>query len=76
MIGDKDYRGKGIGKAAMGEIIQYINNDLNLHDIYSRHLASNKSAKALLGSFGFLDDGNTYTDNNKLEWQNVHLHIK
>jgi len=76
MIGDKDYRGKGIGKEVMGKIIQYINNNLNLRDIYSRHLASNKSAKALLKSFGFLDNGNTYIDKNELEWQNVHLHIE
>jgi len=76
LIGDKDYRGKGIGKEVMGKIIQYINNDLKLRDIYSRHLAKNKAAKGLLESFGFLNDGNTYTDKNKLEWQNVHLYIK
>jgi len=75
MIGDKDYRGKGIGKTVIGNVIDYVDKDLNLHDIYSRHLATNESAKALLSSFGFLNDGDIYTDSNELTWQNVHLHI-
>ncbi len=75
MIGDKDYRGKGIGKTVVGEMIRYVKDDLNLHDIYSRHIASNESAKALLNSFGFSNDGVTYTDSNNLSWQNVHLYI-
>lgn len=75
MIGDKDYRGQGIGKIVMSEMIQYTKNELNLHDIYSRHLTNNGAAAALLDSLGFSKDGDVYMDDNKLVWQNVYLNI-
>jgi RimJ/RimL family protein N-acetyltransferase len=76
MIGDRDYRGKGIGYAVISEMIQYVHIDLQARDVYSRHLANNQAAKQLLASCGFHDDGDAYIDTNKLAWQNVHLQLQ
>lgn len=73
MIGDSEYRGKGIGKIVMSEMIKYTKEKLKSSVIYSRHLVSNKPVTALLDSFGFIDDGKSYIDSNNLEWQNVKL---
>lgn len=37
MIGDKKYRGKGIGKASMRSLITYIKDNMFTDYIYSRH---------------------------------------
>lgn len=73
MIGDPEYRGKGIGKAIMFEMIKYAKEKLKSSVIYSRHLVSNKPVTALLDSFSFIDDGKSYIDSNNLEWQNIKL---
>ncbi len=72
MIGDPDMRGRGVGLAAMGSVLEFLESQGN-KTIYSRHLTENERAKALLESFGFEDAGDTYTDNDGLEWQNVQL---
>lgn len=76
MIGDKEYRGKGIGRSVINEMLQYLDTDLRANDVYSRHLASNEAAKKLLESCGFGNDGEVYSDSNDLNWQNVHLRIQ
>ena len=76
MIGDRDYRGKGIGQAVISEMIQYAHTDLLARDIYSRHLANNQAAKQLLTSCGFQDNGEAYIDSNNLTWQNVRLQLQ
>jgi len=75
MIGNPAYRGKGVGRAVIHEMISYITTELEAKDVYSRHLASNQGAAKLLGQFNFEADGEAYLDVNGLLWQNVHLHI-
>ena len=73
MIGDPKYRGKGIGKIIMSEMLKYIKEKLKSNIVYSRHLVNNKPVTALLDYFGFTNDGKSYIDINNLEWQNVKL---
>lgn len=75
MIGNSAYRGKGIGRAVIREMISYSAKELAAKDIYSRHLASNQGAAKLLGKFGFEADGEAYLDVNGLLWQNVRLRV-
>lgn len=75
MIGDKDYRGRGIGRAVIIELLKYLSTELRASDIYSRHLVDNDAARRLLESCGFTNDGGVYSDANDLNWQNVHLRI-
>lgn len=74
MIGDKNYRGQGIGRAVISKLLQYLATDMKASDVYSRHLVGNYSAKKLLESCGFSNEGKAYSDVNNLHWQNVHLH--
>ncbi len=76
MIGNPDYRGKGIGKSVMQAAINYIKNTLHLDTIYSRHLVDNIAVANLNESVGFEKDGLAYTDNNGLVWQNIKIDIR
>lgn len=71
MIGDPDYRGKGVGRAALQRMIDYIHASLHLETIYTRHLASNTPIAELLVSLGFKKDGKPYEDENGLVWQDA-----
>lgn len=73
IIGDPEYRKKGIGSSAMKSAIDYAKNTLGYKTIYSRHLANNQSMTAVSQSLGFEEDGTRYTDGNGLTWQNVKL---
>lgn len=75
MIGNPDYRGKGIGKSAMQSAINYVKNTLKLNTIYSRHLADNMPVIYLNKSLGFKEDGRPYTDDNGLVWQNIKISL-
>lgn len=75
MIGDKKYRGMGIGRAVISELLKYLATDLKASDVYSRHLVDNYAAKRLLESCGFSRESKAYTDANNLNWQNVHLRV-
>ena len=76
MIGDKEYRGMGIGQTVISEVLKYLVTDLKASDVYSRHLVDNYAAKKLLESFGFSNESKAYNDVNNLNWQNVHLRIQ
>jgi RimJ/RimL family protein N-acetyltransferase len=71
MIGDKNYRGKGFGKAIIQEMITYTKDTLKSTVLYSRYLTSNSGIAHVTKSFGFIDDGNPYRDNDGLEFQNI-----
>jgi len=71
MIGDPNYRGKGIGRIAMGSMIDYARNTLKYKTMYTRHLANNLPVARLNETFGFVKDGDRYKDENGLEWQNI-----
>jgi RimJ/RimL family protein N-acetyltransferase len=75
LIGDPDYRGKGIGSSVMQAAIEYSKNELHFPTIYSRHLVSNVVVTLLNESLGFVKDGKPYIDTNGLEWQGIKLEI-
>lgn len=75
MIGNKGYRGRGIGKATMLALIQYVRHNIETTTLYSRHLKSNTVVMNMNRSLGFSDDGKSYIDSNGLEWQNVRLAV-
>jgi RimJ/RimL family protein N-acetyltransferase len=75
LVGDTSMRGKGLGKAAMLGLIQYVQDTIKTKYVYSRHLTSNVSVRALNQSVGFIDDGSSYVDENELEWQNIKLKL-
>jgi len=76
MIGNKEYRGKGIGKASMQSLITHIKDNIFTDYIYSRHLKSNIVVAKMNQGLGFEDDGESYLDDNGLEWQNIKLLVK
>lgn len=73
MIGDKASRGKGIGRAVLSAMLEFIYHDLKMQQVYSRHLTRNESIARVLHSLGFANDGENYKDANGLIWQNVIL---
>ncbi len=75
IIGNPEYRGKGIGSFVMKEAINYVINELHFNTIYSRHLVSNQAITAVTKSLGFKPDEKPYTDDNGLVWQNIKLVI-
>jgi len=75
MIGNKEYRGQGIGKATMLALIDYIKKNIETPTIYSRHLKHNVVVASMNRTLGFIDDGSSYIDENRLEWQNVKLAV-
>jgi len=75
MVGDPSFRGKGIGKAAMNTMITYLKKN-GEDTVYSRHLVSNEAVTGLNRSLGFAPDGQSYIDENGLEWQNIKLSLK
>ncbi len=75
MIGNPDYRGKGIGKTAMQAAVKYVKDTLKLKIIHSRHLANNTPVINLNKSLGFKEDGVPYIDDNGLVWQNIKISL-
>lgn len=73
MIGNPDYRGRGIGKSVMQAAITYIKHTLRLKTIHSRHLVNNAPVAALNKSLGFENDGTPYVDDNGLVWQRIKM---
>lgn len=75
MIGNKSYRGKGIGTSVMTSLIAFIRKNFDYPYVYSRHLSSNSAVARMNKSLGFKSDGEQYADNDGLVWQNVKLPI-
>jgi RimJ/RimL family protein N-acetyltransferase len=73
MIGDPTVRGQGVGSAAIGAVIQHLQ-ERGFKVIYSRHLLSNKGSSRLLRQKGFIDLGEPY-NSDTLEFQNVVLEV-
>jgi len=76
LIGDPDYRGKGIGASVMLSAIEYVKDVLRISTVYSRHLVKNVAITKLNEKIGFEKDGGPYTDENGLRWQHIKLLIK
>jgi RimJ/RimL family protein N-acetyltransferase len=75
IIGNPEYRGKGIGKSVMQAAIRHIKTTLHLKTVYSRHLAKNEPVTNLNDALGFHKDDNPYTDDNGLVWQNIKMDL-
>ncbi len=75
IIGNPEYRGKGIGASVMKSAIDYANKVLGYQTVYSRHLVNNQAIAAVNKTLGFKDDSVSYIDDNGLVWQNVKLEI-
>lgn len=75
MIGDPSFRGRGIGRSVMNAMINYLEEN-GRKSIFSRHLVSNTVVARLNQSIGFIADGESYIDENGLEWQNIKLSLK
>jgi len=73
MIGNKKYRGQGIGRATMQALILYIRNNIDTKFVYSRHLKSNSVVANMNRGLGFKNEGGSYLGDNGLEWQNIKL---
>lgn len=56
-IGEKDYLGKGFGRDAVDVIVRYGFQELSLHKIMLRVLASNQRAVECYKKVGFLQEG-------------------
>ncbi|AJA46195.1 ribosomal-protein-alanine acetyltransferase [Clostridium pasteurianum DSM 525 = ATCC 6013] len=54
---DKEYQGKGYMKEALGKIIEYAFNEMNLHRLEASTLIDNKRSQFLLKSCGFKEIG-------------------
>lgn len=72
MIGNPSARNQGVGKSATMAVIEHLKQD-GVKTIYTRHLASNQAAAAILASIGFTNDEEEYTDTDDLTWQNARL---
>lgn len=57
MIGDPNFRGKGVGSFATNQALMHAFDDLNLHRIGLTVLESNKAAIALYSKIGFKSEG-------------------
>lgn len=75
IIGNPDYRGRGIGTSAMQSAVHYAIHELGATKVYSRHLSSNGNISAVNAKLGFKADGSVYEDENGLVWQNVKFEV-
>ncbi len=73
MIGNPDYRGRGIGRESIKRMIEYVHDKLHFSTVYTRHLANNVAIARVNKALGFMNDGMEYTDSNGLLWQNTVL---
>ena len=69
MIGNPEYRRKGIGSTVMKDAVDY-SHSLGHMKIYSRHVVENQNIAKVFKSLGFKNDGEHYHDEGKY-WQNV-----
>lgn len=76
ILGNPEYRGKGVGTLVMKAAMKYAIEILGAVTIYSRYLSSNESIAAVNKKLGFKADGREYTDENGLLWQNVKLNVE
>jgi RimJ/RimL family protein N-acetyltransferase len=75
MIGDPDTRGHGVGQNSLQTVTDYLR-QTGYHDVYSRHLIANEAAAHSLARIGFENHGKNYSDENGLNWQNMHMNLR
>ncbi len=74
MIGDANARGCGAGSASVWAVADYLKQQ-GEEVLHSRRLVKNKVAAKLLEESGFELAGETYVDQDGLEWQNAALKL-
>lgn len=57
LIIDPEQRGRGLGTSAVGILLQYAFNDLNLHRVFARIHASNGPAQRVVAKAGLQSEG-------------------
>lgn len=57
LIGDPNYRGKGIGKEVCRLVLKYAFEKLNIRKVFLAVFANNPGAKALYEKIGFVQEG-------------------
>ncbi|ACC98417.1 GCN5-related N-acetyltransferase [Elusimicrobium minutum Pei191] len=57
LIGEEDYRSKGLGREIIKTILDYAFNHLNMHKVYCEVFADNAAALGLYKKCGFEEDG-------------------
>lgn len=75
MIGDTEYRGRGIGKEVMRFMINYARDVLKADYVYSRNLVSNEKISYINNTVGLQSDGAPYVDEDDLVWQNTKMKL-
>jgi RimJ/RimL family protein N-acetyltransferase len=73
MIGDRNARGRGLGRGALAAVVDHLAKGDDYARLYSRHLTANLPVANLLASVGFRNIGDPYLDSDGLRWQNVVL---
>lgn len=73
MLGDAMARGRGAGGAALGAVLAWLRDKRHETTVYARHLLENNVSRELMRTFGFVNDGEPYIDEDNLRWQNVRL---
>jgi RimJ/RimL family protein N-acetyltransferase len=71
MIGDIEARGGGVGSAAFGAVRDWLVDEQGEERIYSRYMTENEASAGMLNTFGFETDGEPYSDESGIQWQNV-----
>lgn len=56
-IGDKSYRGKGVGENSTQQLLKYVRKNLHLHKIYLCVDKDNIAARRLYKKVGFIEEG-------------------
>jgi UDP-4-amino-4,6-dideoxy-N-acetyl-beta-L-altrosamine N-acetyltransferase len=73
-IGNKNFHNKGYGSEAIGILLKYAFNELNIRKIYLEVVSFNERARKTYSSLGFSDEGtkirHVYYNN---EWHDIHL---
>jgi RimJ/RimL family protein N-acetyltransferase len=57
LIGDLDYRGKGVGKSILAELIEVARSTLNLRKLCAEIIGSNAASLHLFSEAGFTKEG-------------------
>lgn len=70
-IGDNLVRGMGVGTVALRAVVAWLIQEQKEDILFARYRIGNESSAQLLLKLGFEEDGDAYSDEDGLEWQNV-----
>ena len=76
MIGETDARNQGIGTVAIQAVMDYLVNEMHSEKIYTRAKTNNDRVIHLLKKSGFRESGESYTDKDRIDFQNFEINVK